>query len=52
MSAFYANKLWGHGRLRQLAFRTWCRIVGHTWGDPWDEPPIRSCTRRCGGMTR
>lgn len=47
---FYADKLWGHGRSKQLLVRAWCGVVGHKWKDPWDG--VLYCSRSCGGMRK
>lgn len=47
---FYANKRWGHGRVKQLLVRMWCRIRGHLWKAPRGD--IQHCQRLCGGMRR
>lgn len=31
----HAEKLWFHGRTKQLLTRAWCWIVGHEFSYPW-----------------
>lgn len=39
----YSRRLWGRGRLLQLATRAYCRVMGHVWREwnfdwPYDVP--------------
>jgi hypothetical protein len=47
MSISYAQKLWGHGRVRQLLTRLSCRFVDHRWstGTEDDGVFIQRCLR-------
>lgn len=48
---FYADKRWGHGRLRQLRTRLACGIFGHDFEEPAVES-VQRCRNGCGGMRR
>lgn len=47
----YANKRWGHGRVRQLVLRlVVCKLWGHDWSR-WNVDKLfsfRRCRRGCG----
>lgn len=46
-----ARKRWGHGRMRQIAYRIVCRVGGHDWSAwDWRDEGVRGrrCMRSCG----